>query len=126
MGICEIENDGSEKVSKEVANDGSGSEKVSKEASKEYGVGEWIFLILVLILEDDLMLEVPLLFVTSCWVLTSSWVVNALLIDGVLMSSWVVSCGGLILEGVLTPFWVNFLHGSWYGIVLEFRSNLIE
>ena len=108
------------------------SETMSMKVS-EYRSGEWIFLILVLILEDDLMLGVPLLFVTSCWVLTSSWVVlttswvlNALLIDGVLMSSWVVSWSGLILEGVLTLIWVDFLHGSWYVVLLEFRSNLIE
>ncbi len=41
-----------------------GSEKVSG----EYGSGEWIFVIRVLILEDDLTLEGSLLFVTSCWV----------------------------------------------------------
>lgn len=101
------------------------SETMSMKVS-EYRSGEWIFLILVLILEDDLMLEGSLLFVTSCWVLTTSWVVNALLIDGVLMSSWVVSWSGLILEGVLTLIWVDFLHGSWYVVMLEFRSNLIE
>ena len=80
-----------------------GSEKVSTKVSKDFMSGELILGILVLILEDDLMLEGSLLFVSSCWVLKAGWVVNTLLIDGVLMSSWVVSCSDLILEGVLTP-----------------------
>lgn len=77
------------------------------------------------------------------WVMI--WVVSALIIGGVLASSWVVGltlcwvvglmlrwivrCEVLILDGVSTwirVFLVNFLHGSWYGIASEFQLNLIE